>query len=642
MKRLTFIIVWLVALAAIACGLLVYESDLLWKVQELNLFLYTSLFFKQQMVVPGGMLTWLGSWFTQFFYHPWMGVTLLCGWWLLLLLLLKKTFAVSARWSPLLLIPVALLLLTNVDQGYWIYMLKLRGHFFITTIATTAVVAALWVFRNLPDKYWLRCVWMVLVCAIGYPLMGIYGLAATLLMGIWSWRLLPRSRAAIYSLIAVVCAIAVPLLCYRYVYYETNLANIYYAELPLFFITEEYHTYYIPYYLLALFMVIMACLPVGMRDEENEIMRDGENERMRDGDNEKRRNEGKKKASAKSPKSKPFYVTHSSLIICACVLVAMTWAVVHFWYKDENFHHELKMQHLVQQTDWEGVLKEAETQQDEPTRAIVMMRNLALARLGRQSNDMYQYKNGSKRYNAPFDMRLMLVSGTLIYYQYGMLNYCNRLCTELGVEFGWRAEHYQYLASCALLNGDKKVAQKYINILKRTLFFDEWAEWAENLLNNPELIAKERELEPITHMLHYPNDLTGDQGYVERFLMNQLAHSSYPADPIFQEQSLLASLWLKDPKLFWYHFGIYIKQHPNGPMPLVFQEAAYFYGQMEKRPNLDRMPFSQGVKDGFKRFMDASANYEGMDIEEARERMYALYGNTFYYDYYLMSNLPEY
>ena len=625
---------WLAALVAIACGLLILESDQLWKVQELNLFLSTSLFFKQQMVVPGGMMTYIGTWFTQFLYHPWAGVTLLCGWWLLLLFLLKKAFAVPDRWAPMLLIPVALLLLTNVDQGYWIYMLKLRGHFFITSIVTTAVVATLWGFRCLPDKYWLRCVWMVLVCVIGYPLMGIYGLAATLLMGIWAWRLMPRGRAAIYSLIAVVCAIAVPLLCYRYVYYETNLANIYYAALPLFFITEEYHNYYIPYYLLALFMVIMACLPLKRKDAgnvETEIVESG-----------KTKKEGKKKSGGKSPKAKPFYVTHSSLLMSACVLVVMFWAVAHFWYRDENFHRELKMQHLVQQVDWEGVLQEATQQQDEPTRAIVMMRNLALSRLGRQSSEMYQYKNGSKRYNAPFDMRLMLVSGTLIYYQYGMLNYCNRLCTELGVEFGWRAEHYKYLASCALLNGDKKVARKYIDILKQTLFFVDWAEWAENLLNHPELIAKERELEPITHMLHYPNALTGDQGYVERFLMNQLARSSYTADPAYQEQSLLASLWVKDPNLFWYHFTRYIKLHPKAAMPVVYQEAAYLFGQMEKRPDIDRMPFSDGVKEGFKKFMDASTKFEGMDIEEARERLYPLYGNTFYYDYFLMTNLPEF
>ena len=155
-----YAIIWITALASIACGLLIFESDLLWKVQELNLFLQTSLFFKQQMVVPAGMLTYIGTWLTQLFYYPWLGVTVLCLFWLLLLWLLKRTFAIPARWTSMLLIPVALLLLTNVDLGYWIYMLKLRGHFFLTTIATLSVVALLWGFRSLPDKYGLRAIWL--------------------------------------------------------------------------------------------------------------------------------------------------------------------------------------------------------------------------------------------------------------------------------------------------------------------------------------------------------------------------------------------------------------------------------------------------------------------------------------------------
>lgn len=68
-----------VLLLVVAGVLLTYERDYLWKVQELNLFLNTSLFFKQQMIVPGGMLMYLGQFFTQFFYHPWLGVSMLCG-----------------------------------------------------------------------------------------------------------------------------------------------------------------------------------------------------------------------------------------------------------------------------------------------------------------------------------------------------------------------------------------------------------------------------------------------------------------------------------------------------------------------------------------------------------------------------------
>ena len=606
-----YAISWIVALVAIACGLLVYESDLLWKVQELNLFMNTSLFFRQQMVVPAGILTYAGTWLTQLFYNPWLGVTVLSGWWLLLLWLLKRTFAVPARWTALLLIPVALLLLTNVDLGYWIYMLKLRGQFFLTTLATVSVVALLWGFRSMPDKYWLRTIWLVLTGLVGYPLLGIYGLAATLLMGIWSWRLMARGRAAIHTVIAVLLAIAVPLFCYRYVYHETNLANIYYAGLPVFFITEEYPWYYTPYYLLALFMLVMVCLPIGVKGVK----------------------EVKEVKGAK--KWLPWAVQ-------AVALGAVAWGVVHFWYKDENFHHEVKMMHLIDQTDWEGVLQEAARQNDEPTRAIVMMRNLALSRLGRQGELMYEYRNGSKEYDAPFGMRQMLVNGPLVYYQYGLLNSCSRLCTEMGVEFGWRVEYIKLLARCAVLNNEQAVARKYINILKKTMYHKDWAVKTEAMLNNPKLIAQDKEMESITHMLHFTDELDSDNGYVERYLMRQLANHSYSKDPIFQEQSLLASLWFRDSKTFWYHFNVYIHLHPNGPIPVAYQEAAYLYGKLEERPGLDKMPFSPGVKDSFEKFFQVFGQYEGVDAEDVRKQTGLPYSNTFYYNYYIMANLPEY
>ncbi len=602
-----YAISWIVALAAIACGLLIYESDLLWKVQELNLFMNTPLFFRQQMVVPAGILTYAGTWLTQLFYYPWLGVTVLSGWWLLLLWLLKRTFAVPARWTALLLIPVALLLLTNVDLGYWIYMLKLRGQFFLTTLATVSVVALLWGFRSLPDKYWLRTAWLVMTGVVGYPLLGIYGLAATLLMGIWSWRLMSRGRAAIHTVIAVILTIAVPLFCYRYVYHETNLANIYYAGLPLFFITEEYPWYYTPYYILALFMLVMVCLPLNSSHQPSAI----------------------KKAWL------PWAVQGVALAVVA-------WGVVHFWYKDENFHHEVKMMHLIDQTDWEGVLQEAARQNDEPTRAVVMMRNLALSRLGRQGDLMYEYRNGSKEYDAPFGMRQMLVNGPLVYYQYGLLNSCSRLCTEMGVEFGWRVEHIKLLARCAVLNKEQAVARKYINILKKTMFHKDWAVKTESMLNNPKLIAQDKETEPITHMLHFTDELNSDNGYVERYVMRQLVNYSYSKDPIFQEQSLLASLWFRDSKIFWYHFNVYTSLHPNGPIPVAYQEAAYLYGKVEGRPDLDKMPFNAGVKDSFEKFFQVFGQYEGMKAEDIRKQTGLPYSNTFYYNYYIMANLPEY
>ena len=604
MKRYLYVVLWAAVLLCAGCALLILESDLLWKTDEMNLFLHTPLFFKQQMVVPGGLLTYVGTFFTQFFYHPWQGVLLLCCWWLLLMWLTKNAFGIPAKWASLMLIPVALVLVTIVDTGYWVYMLKLRGHFFVTTIGTTVVAALLWGFRALPPRYFLRALYLCLVCLVGYPLVGIYGLAATLLMGIFSWRLEPRRNAIIYSLLAIIATVAVPLLCYRYIFCEINQANIYWAELPLYNITVEHHAYYIPFYLLALFFAVMAATYRPNRSEEI--------------------------------RKKTWWCLAQVALIALIV-----FGVSRFWYRDENFQRELSMQHLIEQLDWEGVVREGAAQQDEPTRAIVMMRNLALARLGRQGDEMFRYKNGSKKSNAPFDVRMMQVIGPLIYYHYGMLNYCIRYSSEMGVEYDWRVLYYKLLIRCALLNGEKPVARKYINILKRTTFHDEWARKAEQLLIHPEKIAQDPEMAPITHMNHYPSYLGGDQGFVESFLMKQLTYSQASTDPIYQEQCLLATLFTRDIKCFWYHFAYYLALHKNQPIPIHIQEAAYLFSQMDDR-DTSNAPFLEGVKGEFSSFMNASQKYEGMDVDVVRPLLEPIYGHTYYFYYYMMSNLIEY
>ena len=76
--RILSLLLPLALLVILGFVLLTYEHALLFKIQEYNLFLYTPLFFKQCMVSSGGMLTWLGTYFTQYFYHQWIGVLFLC------------------------------------------------------------------------------------------------------------------------------------------------------------------------------------------------------------------------------------------------------------------------------------------------------------------------------------------------------------------------------------------------------------------------------------------------------------------------------------------------------------------------------------------------------------------------------------
>ena len=69
MKKYIPISICLAALLVVAGALLFFEADLLWKLQEQNPFLDTPIFFKEQMAVPGGLLSWAGTWLTQLFFY---------------------------------------------------------------------------------------------------------------------------------------------------------------------------------------------------------------------------------------------------------------------------------------------------------------------------------------------------------------------------------------------------------------------------------------------------------------------------------------------------------------------------------------------------------------------------------------------
>ncbi len=124
--------------------------------------------------------------------------------------------------------------------------------------------------------------------------------------------------------------------------------------------------------------------------------------------------------------------------------------------------------------------------------------------------------------------------------------------------------------------------------------------------------------------------------------MANLSRPREVADPYFQEQSLLASLWMADSSLFWYHLNRYLQLHPNQPIPTAYQEAAYLFSQLEERPMPVNIPIDGGVKERYQRFDQTMGQFDGQDIEDVRKATEPMFGDTYFYQYYLMSNLPEY
>ena len=627
LKNHASIIVWLISLAVVAGLLLSYEKHVLWLVQEQSLFLDTSQFFSQQMVVPGGLLVYIGCFLTQLLYHPVLGVTVLCALWLLLMWLLRRAFMVGERWASLLVVPVALLLIANVDMGYWVYPIKLKGWYFDATVGVTVIAALLWAFRVLSAYRIWRRVLIVVTVAAGYPLFGTYAIAAAILMGLWCWRLdKDRWQALVDCILAALMVVAIPLLCYQYVYNQVNMANLWWTGLPIFKIIDEYPEFYVPYALLG------ACLLILTVGKWNTAAKQEQSAPSPVTTERKRTQKNSKKQKSSSKKYSGWWQTAIVII----VLAATVYGVNAAWMKDENFHHETAMKHFIEQTRWEDVLAEADKQQDMPTRGVVVMRNLALSRLGRQSTEMYRYRNGSKQPASPFPFQLSMMIGNLLYYNYGMFNDCHHMCVEAGVEFGWHVEQLKYMARCNLMNDEKNAMLKYTRLLKHTLFHGEWADNLEKL-QKPELKRKDRETGPIMHTMHHYDNVGADHGYAEKYLMNHLAVIDCD-DPEFQEQCVLATLWTKSSLHFWYRFKRYLELNPGKPVPRYFMEAAYLYTTEEKKA-LFNMSFDEGVKKTYQEFIDQLPKYDGMDIDDVRSALYPRFGDTFFFDYYLMDDL---
>ena len=590
----------IIVLVAAFCYILINESDYLLRVQELNLFLYTPLFFKQQMVVAGGMLTYLGTYFTQFFYYPWLGTLLLFLWLGLLMWLTIRAFKLPHQWTPLLLVPVALILLTDFDLGYWLFYLKLRGHFFITVMGMSLAVALVWAYRVTTVRY----SFMVLAAIVAYPVAGFYGLVALLLMGIITWRLpgLTILQRTLHSLMAIVLLVAVPFIYYRQVYYQANSDFIWWQALPIYPDSESLSPFYYVYILLIAVFAGLAAL-YGVRFT--------------------------------LPWMKQSWKRVCTQLVCTVAIVMACW---HFWYKDATFHEELRMEECVNRNDWEGVLTIMRQHEGEPTRMMVMYKNLALFKLGRAGDEMYRYADGSKPVNSPFEVRMAQLGGKNLYLHYGLPNYCYRWCLEDGVEYGWRAEYLKYLVRCALLNDETVVAKKYIDILKQTRFHRAWAEHYEQLTIP---VDDDPELGPIRRLMSQADILGSDQSLVELFLLN-LQASRVTQDPVCAELVLLSALQLKDIATFWRAFFQYAQLKKDGRIPRHYQEAAFLYGNLEHKVDISHMPFDPSIPASYQAFMQAAQQYQGMSEEQLKVVMRSRFGDTFYYNYFLMRGMKTY
>ena len=114
--------------------LIVRNSDMLYMAQSKDFFSFDSTFRADCMHTPGGFISWVSSFLTQFFFHPSLGASIMVVIWVVSIWLSKFTFRVKMAWMAVLAIPAVCLLVSTIDTGYWLYYCKQTGYWFYGTL----------------------------------------------------------------------------------------------------------------------------------------------------------------------------------------------------------------------------------------------------------------------------------------------------------------------------------------------------------------------------------------------------------------------------------------------------------------------------------------------------------------------------
>lgn len=154
----------------------------------------------------------------------------------------------------------------------------------------------------------------------------------------------------------------------------------------------------------------------------------------------------------------------------------------------------MKVEEHIYDRDWDAVISQHEKS---PSPNIIgqYYYNLALSEKGQLGQRMF----AAPQSYGPMSLTLPrggehTYRALYFYYTIGLINEARHLAFELMVRNGYTPENLKMLIKTELLNGNYKIAERYINVLKKTLHYKSRAEKYEKMLNNPQLVNSDPEL----------------------------------------------------------------------------------------------------------------------------------------------------
>ena len=400
--------------------ILCINQEVFFTAHDRSEFLYGVPFFSTLMSKPFGLIQYIGAWLTQLLYYPALGTTVLMAIWILIYIVGVKAFRLQGSSSSLMFIPIACLLLSLVDLGYWIYVSPIRGYWFSQSIGYLVMLLLVWVARSTSRKWHL--VWYLIGFCL-YPILGWFALLFVFCLAITekiTWR----------EIVGIILILFAAVIWHKLLYSDCKIDAIILAGLPRF-VTGSDNTKHLtnPFWILG---GVSIFIPLCGRYLSK------------------------------------WFVPG----VCACVSIFFVWSLM---FHDKNYIDEMRMVRYAENDNWKEVLRLAE-ENNKPTTTMIFLKNLALMNEGGLLERSFKMGNISTPINNPdtIHVSLLEIAAPLVYYNYGLLNEAIRLGYENGIQEGFSPINLKMLSRCTLATGESKLNSRFLTMLHHRPFYGEW------------------------------------------------------------------------------------------------------------------------------------------------------------------------
>ncbi len=550
--------------------------------EQFQLFLSTPAYFLQLIAKPGGLAEHIGSFLTQFFLFSWSGAAIMA---ILLTSVQLITASVGRRlrenplYYPLSFIP-----------AFFFWSLLCDENMMIAGILSVLfAMVTWWGYQALTHNGW-KTAYILLFIPITYWFAG--GSAIIPVLGIIACEWMNKESRWPQKVLITLCTLGVtvavllliPLLFPQFPYKRMLFGTD-------FFRFPVYYPIGIPilWGLLLLIPFINLFLP----------------------------------AALKKPGNNRF------LFISVSVIIFISGGLLVMANHDDGKEEVMAYDHYVRMQQWDKVIKMADRKSPSSPLSVACM-NLALCKSGKMSDNMFHYyQNGPEGLIPTFtrDFTIPMITGE-IYYHLGFINTAQRYAFEAmeSLPNYWKSGRaLKRLAETNLINGEYKVAEKYLRILTHTTFYKKWAQYVLEMMKDEEAINTHSEWGYLRTCRTKTDFLDSED---EKDMMLGILLQQNMTHYMAYEYLLAYCLLTKDLEHFMEYFSLGTKLRYES-LPKSYQEALLYVWSLSHEDPLRTVPYS--VSDQVKQDL---AGYQQLylnssDPEEALKKNFS--GTYWYY-----------